>query len=105
MRLSNLQKMMLNDLFKSTEGLYIYTLYSRYNSSPKELYLAIEDLVNKTFIKSEDERLTITTAGIEFAVKTNELIKSKSNKLNNIQENFTGPKIEINQFYIPKITN
>ncbi len=105
MRLNNLQKLMLNDLFKSTEGLYIYTLYNRYNSSPKELFLAIEVLTKMSLVKSDDERLTITTSGIEYAIKTYEVIKAKSNKLDGIQEKFSGPKIEINQFYIPKIIN
>ena len=103
MRLNKIEKLLLVDLFKSSDGLYIYTLYQRYNLSPKELFLTIDSLNKIKLIEVDEDRLKISKQGIEFAIKNNMNSKEQTEKKIIIPENFIGPKIEINQFYIPKL--
>ncbi len=103
MKLNKLETKLLTDLFKSTEGLYIYTLYQRYNLSPKELFLAIETLKENNFAELDDIRISISKEGIAHAVNTNIRLPLSTERFAKVPLNFIGPKIEINQFYIPKI--
>lgn len=103
MKLSKLEKKLLIDLFKSSEGLFIFTLYQRYNLSPKELFLAVNGLIEHGLINSDGERIIISKDGISYAINSKMKTSEKRNKHDKIPENFLGQKIEINQFYIPKI--
>jgi len=105
MRLNKLEKRLLTDLFKSTEGLFIFTLYRRYNLSPKELFLAINKLKENRLIEIDDDRISITKQGIQFAVNSNFSKSNKSDRFSKIPENFIGPNISINEFYIPKFNS
>jgi hypothetical protein len=102
MSLTKTEKRLLVDMFKSAEGLFIFTLYKRFNLSPKELFIAIESLKKEGLINSENERLNITKLGIEFIVTNGLKPKGSSKKFVSIPLEFLGPKIGINEFYIPK---
>lgn len=105
MRLNKLEVRLLTDLFKSSEGLFIFTLYRRYNLSPKELFLAVNKLKENELIEFDDDRISITKQGIQYAVDSNFSKSNKSNRFEKIPENFLGPQISINEFYIPKINS
>ncbi|PRB02041.1 hypothetical protein CQ046_13845 [Chryseobacterium sp. MYb7] len=102
MKLNKIEKIILNDLFKSTEGLFIYTLYSRYKVSPKILFETIENLKASNYITGTNERIEITKEGIESIVKKN--IKHEKKEFD-IKEEFLGPQIKINSFYVPRDFN
>lgn len=103
MKLNKLSKQLLFDLFRSTDGLFIYTLYSRYKRSPKALFLAIKFLTDNGLAISNDERISISATGKEFALSISYGIRDAYNKFDMIPKEFIGPKIKINEFYIPKI--
>lgn len=103
--MSSNSKRLLQDLFKSSEGLFIFTLYQRFNISPKELYILINELVEKKLIKEEEDRLTLTSEGKDYVIKTDLTIKSTGNKYDKIPDKFLGRRIEINEFYLPTSPN
>jgi len=100
MKLSNTDRIIINDLFKATEGLFIYTLYSRYKFSPKDIFESINKLETEGIIHNADDRISLTKAGVDFAIAKH--INYKENKSDKHMPVFcNGPKIEINEFYIP----
>ena len=103
MKLNRVDNIILKDLFKSEEGLFIFTLYSRYKISPKILFDSINRLKENELINLlEEERIEITIKGINKIVKFN----SKNHKKEfEIKNEFLGPKIKINSFYIPRDFN
>lgn len=105
MKLSKNEKRILIDLFKSTESLFMFTLHKRLQLSPKELFEAIEKLKSSELITVSDNRLSITKEGVKFLVTSD--LKQNNSTVNNkiILEDFLGPKIDINSFYIPKDFN
>ena len=102
MKLNNLTKQILKSLFKSDQGLFIFTLFQRYKSSPKDLFESITSLKSQEYIIEENERLSITSKGKEFVIYNNLASKNNINKFENIPEQFKGKRIGINEFYIPK---
>lgn len=96
-----LTKKLLQDLFRASDGLYIFTLYQRFNVSPKELYLTINELVEKKIILSDEDRLSLTSEGKEFVINSDISIKKAKNKSEKIPSEFLGRRIEINEFYLP----
>ena len=100
--MKNLNKKLISALFKSSNGLYVFTLYKRFNASPKELFLTIKDLLELNYITEDDGRLTLTSNGKTFVIENNISISVKENKFSKIPEHFLGQKIEVNEFYLPK---
>lgn len=103
MKLNRVDNIILKDLFKSGEGLFIFTLYSRYKISPKILFESINKLKDNELINIiEEERIEITKNGINRIVKSSSVNNKREIK---IKEEFLGPKIKINTFYIPRDFN
>ena len=100
MKLSKIDRVIIKDLFKATEGLYTYTLYSRYKISPKELYESIKKLGTEELLENDGERILLTKKGVDFAVKK-QIARKESEKFDKIPAFSQGPRIEINSFYIP----
>ncbi len=101
MTLTNLAKRLLIDLFKASEGLFVFTLYHRYSISPKELFLAIKELQENNLITNENDRLSLTQKAKEFIITNKIFVQRRVNKFDTIPENFLGRSIAINQFYLP----
>ncbi|MBB1140898.1 hypothetical protein [Myroides sp. WP-1] len=103
MKLNRVDNIILQDLFKSGKGLFIFTLYSRYKISPKILFESIDKLKENELINViDEERIEITKSGITKIVKSSSIKHNKEIKIN---KEFLGPKIKINSFYIPRDFN
>jgi hypothetical protein len=103
MKINSNEKTLLKALFKSTEGLFIFTMYQKYNISPKDLFLAIENLSKLGYVSSLNGRLTLTMDGFNFVINNNLSFNKGKSKYDKVPNDFLGPRIEINQFYIPKL--
>lgn len=102
MKLSNIDKFVINDLFKATEGLFVFTLYSRYKVSPKELFESINKLETGGILIYSDDRISLTKEGVNFAIKRQKHFKEDAEEISDKAPDFSkGPKIEVNKFYIP----
>jgi hypothetical protein len=102
MKLTKQERQILIDIFKSSNGLFIFTLHRQLNLSPKELFTALEKLKFNGLIDVTEDRVIITKTGIEYTVKTPLKTKVDDNKQRLIKENFLGKRIKINEFYIPQ---
>jgi predicted methyltransferase len=100
MKLSNIDRFIINDLFKATEGLFVFTLYSRYKVSPKELFESINKLEAEGILINSDDRISLTKEGVNFAIKR-QMNYTDAEKSDKIPDFSKGPKIEVDKFYIP----
>lgn len=102
MKLTKQERQLLSEIFKSSNGLFIFTLHRQLNLSPKELFAAIEKLKLNGLIDVNEDRVSITKEGIGYAVITPLKFTNNENKQKLIKENFQGKSIKINEFYIPQ---
>lgn len=93
----------LKDLYKSIDGLYAFTLYSRYRISPKELFLFIKRYTQNEFIIYTEEKLKLTEKGRTNILSELFYNKNKLGLESNLPENYKGGKIDIDVPYIPII--
>ncbi|MCH8490986.1 MAG: hypothetical protein LAT81_13800 [Oceanicaulis sp.] len=102
MKVLKQEKEILSELFKSSNGLFPFTLHRQLRLSPKELYTSIEHLKVNGLIEVIEDRVTLTKEGISFSVKNT--LKSKVGGINQnfFKEDYLGRKLEINEFYIPQ---
>lgn len=102
MKLTKHERQILIEIFKSINGLFLFSLHSKLNLSPKELFTAIESLKQNGLLDVNDDRVIITNEGVNYAARVP--LKSKSDLQNKklIKDEFLGKKININEFYIPQ---
>lgn len=100
MKISNTDRIIINDLFKATEGLYIYTLYSRYKISPKDIFESINKLEAEGIIYNTEDRISLTKSGIDYAI-IKQINYRYKNSIKQMPVFCNGPTIMINKFYIP----
>ena len=102
--MKQIEKKILIDLFKSTDGLQCYTLYSSYNISPLDLVNFIDKYEGSELITNNDFKLKLTLKGKSFM--ENMFPKSLSTTrglFNSIPEECKGTKISLDEFYIPNM--
>ena len=102
MKLTNQEKKILIEIFKSSNGLFLFTLYRQLNILPKDLFLSVENLKSNGLIDVIEDRVTLTTKGVEYSTKTTLNIKIEDTKQKLIKEDYLGKRININEFYIPQ---
>lgn len=102
MKLTKQERQILVEIFKSSNGLFLFTLHRQLNLTPKDLFTAIENLKSNGFVEETEDRITITKEGIEFAVNTPLKNKRVENDKKIVMEDFRGKKINVNEFYIPQ---
>lgn len=102
MKLTKHERQILIEIFKSSNGLFIFTLHRQLNLAPKELFTAIEKLESHDLLYINEDRVIITKTGNEYAVKTTLKTIIDDDKQRVIKENFIGKRININEFYIPQ---
>lgn len=101
MELTALEHSVLTRLFKASKGLYIRTLLSQYNFTDAEFFDLISSLKSKDFVLAGEDRIQITSLGMEYVVAHPKKNERKTSADNTLPENFQGKKIGINEFYIP----
>lgn len=101
MKYSKIDKQILSELFKASDGLYLFTLHRHLNLSPKELFNSVEKLKSSGFVEVSNDRVVITKDGVKYSTQMPLKLKKeiKIDKL--IKEEFLGERININEFYIP----
>lgn len=102
MKLTKYERQILIEIFKSSNGLFLFTIHRQLALSPKDLFSAIENLKSNGFINVDEDRVTITKEGIGYASKTQLKTKVDSNREKLINEEYLGKRININEFYIPQ---
>ena len=102
MKLTKQERQILVEIFKSSNGLFLFTLHRQLNLTPKDLFTSVEKLKSNGLVVETEDRITITKEGIEFAVKTPLKNKIDENNKKLIMEDFRGKKINVNEFYIPQ---
>jgi predicted transcriptional regulator len=99
---SKIEKELLLHLFKSTEGLYLFTLYKRLGVSPSQIFKIIENLTKNNSIVVNGDKVSLSQEAREFMIKNNFIVKSKLNKYSNIPNYFLGNSIGKDEIYLPQ---
>ncbi len=102
MKLTSKEIKILIEVFRSSNGLFLFTLHSNLNLSPKELFSAVENLTRYGLLEVLEDRVSITGEGIAYSVNNSLTTSSIKSKINLTADEFKGRKIEINDFYIPQ---
>lgn len=102
--MTKLEKLLIRDLYKSAEGLYVFTLYRRFNITPRELFQTISNLKERNLLTEIEMRINLTPAGKEFVLHHSIAVKGVD-KFSSFPKGILGPKININEFYLPKLSN
>lgn len=101
MELTEIERSVLNRLFKASKGLYMRTLQSQYNLTAALFFDLISSLKSIDYIKTVEDRIHITSQGMEYMVANPIKLEKRLSSDVAIPENFQGKKIGINEFYIP----
>ena len=99
------EKKILSDLYESVDGLFVFTLYSRYKIEPDEIFLFIDKYLKKEILKYENDKLSLTDLGKNTILKNEIAISKSGGKFSNIPEIYKRGKIDINSPYLPDIKN
>lgn len=102
MKLTNQERRILIEIFNSSNGLFLFTLHRQLNISPKDLFISIENLKSNGLLDVNEDRVTLTSKGIDFSTKTKLKINTELTNSNPIKEDYLGKSIDINEFYIPR---
>jgi len=102
MKLTNQERKILIETFKSSNGLFLFTLHRQLNISPKDLFISVDNLKTNGLLNVNEDRVTLTTKGIDYSTKTTLKIKTENTNQKLIKEDYQGKKININEFYIPR---
>ena len=104
MKDSRFDKLILRDLFLSSEGLLTFTLFRRFQMRPSQVFYFIEKYSKSGIIKFENEKITLTEKGREEIVVNGISIAKNKNNFTKIPVQFMVSNLEINEFYIPKLS-
>lgn len=102
MKLIKQERQILNEIFKSSNGLFLFTLHRQLNLSPKDIFTAIENLKSNGLVEVIEDRVSLTKEGIGYTVKNPLKTRLDTNKEKLIKIDFQGKRIKINEFYIPQ---
>lgn len=102
MKLTNQERKILIEIFKSSNGLFLFTLHRQLNISPKDLFHSVENLKSNGLLNVNEDRVTLTKKGVDYSTKTTLKIRTEITKLKLINEDYQGKRININEFYIPQ---
>lgn len=101
----NFERLILRDLYESTNGLFGYTFYSRYKIEPENILKFIEKYKERGLLSFENDKLTLTDNGRKFILKRLYKVPSRKDKFTGIPSAFIDRKLEINTPYLPDIRN
>lgn len=104
MKILEFERRILRQLYYSSNGLIIFTIYQRLRLTPSQLYLFIDKFKKADFISYEDEKLELTANGRKEILEKELNTTNKKNKFASIPEDFLIPALNINEFYIPKLS-
>jgi hypothetical protein len=102
MKLTKEERKILIEIFKSSSGLFLFTLHRQLNLSTKDLFISIENLKENGLILVNEDRVTLTKEGIDYSTKSPLKTKLDLATERLIKAEYQGKRIDINEFYIPR---
>lgn len=96
-----LERKILRDLYKASEGLFAYTFYNRYRIAPETTASFIKKFEEKDYVKYTDGRLYLTDFGKKIIYKKEFSIKENTDRFSGIPDEHKDYQISINEPYIP----
>ena len=99
------ERQLLQDLYESVQGLFAFTLYSRYKVEPSLMFQFIDEYSKKGVLLFENNKLELTKEGRDLVIKHLYKYKLENNKYSSIPVEILGTKIGINSPYLPNIKN
>ncbi len=103
MKLNKEDITVLRDLFSSINGLTPYIFYQRHQYSPSTVFKSLEKLVKNEFVKSNENRYSLTEKGRRFTLKRN--LQLSGSKFDRIPNDFKAIRLGINEPYLPDIND
>ena len=103
-RLTSTQKLILAELIKSNNYIYIYTIAKRLHLDIYTITISLKKLLSLNYVKEDtdnDLRVKITLDGREWFLKNCRYLLTKEKSWREIPECFIQPQISPNDFYIP----
>ncbi|WP_330443036.1 hypothetical protein [Flavobacterium sp. C4GT6] len=97
------ERIILKDLYESTNGLYTYTFFSRYKIEPEAIFFFIKKYSEKKILEYNNDRLNLTSEGRDIILKQLFNNKPEKGKFNNIPSDFLKERININSPYLPNL--
>jgi len=101
--MNEIEKYLLKDLYESVDGLYAFTLHSRYKVAPSILFNFIDKYSKKGILTYGEDKIELTEEGKKVLLKQLFLKNSGKGKFDNIPEEYKCQKLEINSPYLPNI--
>lgn len=101
---NNIEKSILKDLYQASNGLYPFTIYQRYKTSPFELFDFMEKFISKGIFIYENEKFYITDMGKDIVFKLVYHSKLNVGLDSNLPVEYKGQKISRDTPYVPIIS-
>ncbi len=96
----------LKDLYESVDGLFTFTLHSRYGIDPDKIFKFINKYEIRGILIYNDDKISLSQEGRDVILKKNFLVKSPvKDKFKNIPNKFKSIKLEINKPFLPDKRN
>lgn len=103
-RLNTTQKLILSELIKSDNYIYVFTIARRLHLDIYTVTISLKKLVGLNYVKEDtdnDLRVKITPDGKQWFLKNSLYLLTKEKPWREIPESFVQPQISPNDFYIP----
>ena len=102
MKFSTIQKEILKDLFRASEGLDLFTFWRRYRISPAEMFKIVDKLEKNNLVHIVDERIFLTTYGRKYLTANRSFLTSRGKRpWREIPDAFKAEKLPVNKPIAP----
>lgn len=103
-RLNSPQKLILSELIKSDNYIYIFTIARRLHLDIYTVTISLKKLLSLNYVKEDidnDLRVKITLDGKQWFLKNSSYLLTKEKPWREIPRSFIQPQISPNDFYVP----
>ena len=100
-KITRIQKLILQDVFKAGGKIDSYTLYRRYTILPQQLAKALEPLVSKEYLASDGGVINLTEKGKKWITSKNIVYVNDKKVWLEIPSSFAQPKLDVFGIYVP----
>ena len=102
--LTPVQKLIISELIKSSDYIYIFTIAKRLHLDIYTVTMSLKKLLSLNYVKEDsdnDLRVKITLDGRQWFLDNSSHLLTKEKSWRVIPENFIQPQISQNDFYVP----
>ena len=103
-RLTSAQKLILSELIKANNYIYIFTLAKRLHLDIYTVTISLKKLLGLNYVKEDtdnDLRVKITLDGKQWFLKNSSYLLTKEKPWRKTLASFIQPQISPNDFYVP----